>query len=292
MSAQVINLGSINIDHVYTVPHITAPGETIASSSFSTGLGGKGANQSVALARAGVQVAHVGQMAKADQWAVNELADSGVDVDSIFLTDGASGHAIIQVDEHGENAIVLHGGANLSVSAKLLETALSTHSKAQYLVLQNECNLLSEAFELARDRDIKLVLNPAPMTERIKQLPLSELDTLIVNQVEAQMLSQESDLEAIIAHCHDQWPCVRVLITLGAQGAVLLSNQQRIEISAESVSVVDTTAAGDTFVGFFIAAMVEGMSDKYALKFASKAAGLTVSRAGAQASIPQRKELV
>jgi ribokinase len=291
MKSKIINFGSINIDHVYRVPHLVKPGETLSSLDLVTGLGGKGANQSVAIARAGVSVAHVGRVFKGDTWAVALLASTGVDTDNIALIEGASGHAIIQVDDQGENAIVLHGGANQSFSIADIESALNHNQQARYLLMQNETNLLAEAFELAQAKGIKIVLNPAPMTDNIKDLPLAKLDTLIVNRGEAEALCGAADIDQMTQQMAALAPQTRVVVTLGGDGAMLLANGEVTHINSPSVDVVDTTGAGDTFVGYFLAGVAEGMNDHDALQRACLAGSIAVTRQGAITAIPDRSEV-
>ena len=267
------------------------PGETLSSLDLVTGLGGKGANQSVAIARAGVSVAHVGRVFKGDRWAVALLASTGVDTDNIALIEGASGHAIIQVDDQGENAIVLHGGANQSFSIADIESALNHNQQARYLLMQNETNLLAEAFELAQAKGIKIVLNPAPMTDTIKDLPLAKLDTLIVNQGEAEALCGAADIDQMTQQMAALAPQTRVIVTLGGDGAMLLANGEVTHINSPSVDVVDTTGAGDTFVGYFLAGVAEGMNDYDALQRACLAGSIAVTRQGAITAIPDRSEV-
>ena len=291
MKSKIINFGSINIDHVYRVPHLVKPGETLSSLDLVTGLGGKGANQSVAIARAGVSVAHVGRVFKGDRWAVELLASTGVDTDNIALIEGASGHAIIQVDDQGENAIVLHGGANQSFSIADIESALNHNQQARYLLMQNETNLLAEAFELAQAKGIKIVLNPAPMTDNIKDLPLAKLDTLIVNQGEAEALCGAADIDQMTQQMAALAPQTRVVVTLGGDGAMLLANGEVTHMNSPSVDVVDTTGAGDTFVGYFLAGVAEGMNDHDALQRACLAGSIAVTRQGAITAIPDGSEV-
>lgn len=291
MKSKIINFGSINIDHVYRVPHLVKPGETLSSLDLVTGLGGKGANQSVAIARAGVSVAHVGRVFKGDTWAVELLASTGVDTDNIALIEGASGHAIIQVDDQGENAIVLHGGANQSFSIADIESALNRNQQARYLLMQNETNLLAETFELAQAKGIKIVLNPAPMTDNIKDLPLAKLDTLIVNRGEAEALCGAADIDQMTQQMAALAPQTRVVVTLGGDGAMLLANGEVTHINSPSVDVVDTTGAGDTFVGYFLAGVAEGMNDHDALQRACLAGSIAVTRQGAITAIPDRSEV-
>jgi len=202
-----------------------------------------------------------------------------------------SGHAIIQVDENGENAILLYGGANQTFESKELEQLIGENKAADFLLMQNECNQLSDAFKLARDCNLNVALNPAPMTTNIKALPLGLLDTLIVNQLEAQALTNKSQLNEVIKELKEMLPNTRVALTLGARGAVLLTKTNVVEVPATLVEVIDTTGAGDTFVGYFLAGLVNKMSEVDALHRACQAAALAVTRAGAISSIPDLSDL-
>lgn len=292
MSTQVINYGSINIDHVYRVPHFVQPGETLASQSLKTVLGGKGANQSVALARAGIEVTHLGQIADTDQWAKDILLDAGVNTDHIHFVNEPSGHAIIQVDDQGENAIVLHGGANQTCRLNDLDHAIKENPDAQILLLQNECNSLAEAFELARKHQLKVALNPAPMSAAINDLPLTTLDVLIVNQLEAQALSGETKIDAMLASLTNKCANACVVITLGAQGAVLSDASGNYQQPGLKVDVTDTTGAGDTFVGYFIAGLIDQLDPQTNLARACHAAALSTTSLGAIPSIPAKQKVV
>ncbi len=290
-SPLILNYGSINVDHTYRVPHFVQPGETLASIGLVTGLGGKGANQSVALAKAGVAVNHIGRLSTTDQWAVDLMVSHGVDMSLTDTVEEPSGHAIIQVDEHGENAIVLHGGANQCFTRSSLQKILQQHAHADMLLMQNECNLISEVFEIANSMNLKLAFNPAPMTNDIKQLPLGQLDTLIVNQGEAQALTDKTSLDDIVSELIHSLPNTRVVLTLGEGGATLIHNNKVVHANSPKVKVIDTTCAGDTFVGFFLAGLVHKLSDADALERACRAAALAVTRTGAIASIPDLADL-
>ena len=287
----VFNFGSINIDHIYKVPHFVRPGETLTSESLTTVLGGKGANQSVALARAGVKVQHIGRLNSADEWAFNVLIQSKVNTDFVERCDQASGHAIIQVQTDGENSIVLHGGVNQSFSVDSIDAALESAKAGDYLLMQNEVNLIDHAFKAGLEKGMKVILNPAPMDQAINELPLDQLEILIVNLIEAQMLSGLESLEDVINELASRLPQVTIVITLGADGAVLASHGQRLTQCANTVDVVDTTAAGDTFVAYFLAAIMQGLDHQAALQQACAAGALAVSKTGAIPSIPSLLEV-
>ena len=292
MKARILNLGSINIDHVYRVDHFVQPGETLASDSLSVVLGGKGANQSFAIVCAGGEVKHLGRVNEADHWVFSYLINNGIDTSLIEPVDVATGHAIIQVDSHGENCILLHGGANQSFEPNKLQAIISQYEAGDYLLMQNETNAIDFAFELAIKQGMKVVLNPAPMSDAIHDLPLEELDTLIVNFGEAQSLSKQTALDDVSDELLEMLPNTRIVITLGAQGAILLNNGSLTRVAAKPAEVVDTTGAGDTFVGYFLSAIVDGLSDFDALDRACHAAALAVETAGAMPSIPKLGQLM
>ena len=291
MSASIYNFGSINIDHIYRVPEFVQPGETLSSVSLETVLGGKGANQSVAIARAGGIVKHIGCASKGDKWVFSYLESCGVDITHVRQVAAPTGHAIIQVNAAGENAIVLHGGANQLFQVEFLESVLSNAKKGDYLLVQNECNALSDILSLGLNRGMKVVLNPAPMTESIRALPLNKLDTIILNRVEASQLCEENQTSIIVDKLMGLYPDTRVILTLGNEGAWLISSAGVEKVPATAATVVDTTAAGDTFVGYFLAGLVDGLSDVDSLSRACSAAALTVQKLGAIPSIPTIDEL-
>jgi len=285
--------GSINIDQIYRVPHLVRPGETLASLALDTVLGGKGANQSVALARAGATVAHVGRIGEADASLLGTLSEAGVDTTRVERVAGVSGHAIIQVDEAGENAIVLHGGANRGFERSALETLLSDARQGDWLLMQNECDGLDSAFAIAIERGLHIAFNPAPMHASVARLPLDRVALLVVNETEAAMLcgqeaglSSADALDRIDATLATLCPDAVRVITLGGRGARLSIADRRLQAEPPDVPVVDTTGAGDTFVGFLLAALVAGVPAYQALQRGVTAGALAVTVSGATPSIP------
>ncbi|ALM52635.1 ribokinase [Halomonas huangheensis] len=288
------NYGSINLDHVYRVPHLVRPGETLASHGYLVGLGGKGANQSLALARAGGQVAHWGHLNANDFWARALLAEAGVNVDGILETRGPSGHAIIQVDDQAENSILLFPGANHVCGRDELKNMLTQASAGDWLLLQNECSALADAIELAHDAGLKVAFNPAPMTDAVLKLPLESCDLLFVNQGEAAWLAglpEDSSAERLLDALNSKLPGCQLVLTLGGDGAWYQCNGQRHFQPANKVQAVDTTAAGDTFIGYYLAAVQEGCGIEDCLSLAAAAASLGVQQQGAADSIPYRREV-
>ncbi len=285
------NFGSINLDHVYRVPHLVHPGETLASRAYQVGLGGKGANQSLAMALAGGRVSHWGRLGRQDAWARDRLADAGVEVTHVELVDEPSGHAIIQVDDHGENAIILHPGANVGFSQGHRDALCSVAQAGDWLLAQNECNALPALFMCARELGLNIAFNPAPMTEEAARLPLETCQLLFVNRVEAAGLvglPESSDAQALLEGLQQRLPDTETVLTLGGAGAWYQSGGTQLYQPSLPVKPVDTTGAGDTFIGYFMAARQEGRTVSDCLELAAQAAALCVQLFGASESIPHR----
>lgn len=283
----IINFGSINIDHVYQVEHFVQPGETLASHHYQQLLGGKGANQSIALAKAGAEVRHVGRIHNNDAHIKQTLIKQGIDCKHVQCGDTPSGHAIIQVTPSAENAIVLFGGANQELDHKSVLAALDGAKSADWVLTQNETSAIEDVLRQAKEQGLKVAFNPAPMTPEVKTLPTDCIDLLIVNEVEAAEFAETDDLNEIEAYFKQHWGHAEVIITLGKKGVIMLRGEQRIEVPAFVVAAVDTTAAGDTFIGFFLAAYSEHADAKQALQKACAASALAVTVEGAAQSIPE-----
>jgi len=288
---KVLNFGSLNLDHVYAVDHIVQPGETIASTDYRLSAGGKGANQSMALARAGATVRHAGMIGSEGMWLRDKMRDEGVDVTSVLIADSPGGHAIIQVDANGQNSIVLFGGANQLISGEHMTAALSTCAPGDVLLLQNEINKTPELIEAGHEADLTVCLNPAPMAPDVLDFPLEMVDILIVNEHEGAALAQTNDLPCIASALREHWPNTRIVLTLGKNGVHYLDGNTECHVDAHPVKAVDTTAAGDTFIGYFLAGTLERMAVEQALQLACKAAALSVTKPGAMDSIPLRSDV-
>ena len=286
---KLVNLGSLCIDNVYSVPNITAAGETVASLEYAIHAGGKGLNQSLAAARAGAQVVHVGCVGSEGRWLKQELSKSGVDVTAVRETDSPSGHAVIQVNPSGENAIVISGGANRTLNDADIDTAFSLCDADDWLLLQNEINRMEDIFKIASDQRQKLALNLAPVDDRIGNYDIGAVGLLIVNEVEAQALSGESAVDDAFAALCERYPSCDVVVTLGRGGLRYGKGAERIAFGAFEVVAVDETGAGDAFVGYLMAALLEGQRMRDALHAGSAAGALAATRAGAASSIPDRE---
>lgn len=285
----IFNLGSINADHLYAVPHIVKPGETLASTNFTQGLGGKGANQSVAIARAGGDVRHIGAVGADGQLWLDRLAELGVSVDDVATVDTPTGHAIISVASDGENAITLFPGANQVIPKTHIEDVLVDLGSNDWLLMQNETNGQDVAIIVARAKGAKIAYSAAPFSTDAVQAVLPHIDLLVVNEGEA-----ADTQKALGASKPEDLPVPLVLMTLGSKGAVLIDTVAKTTIYAETIPVtaVDTTGAGDTFLGYFMAATDQGMDVKATLTLANKAAALKVTKPGTADAIPGLDQVI
>jgi ribokinase len=288
---RVLNFGSINVDHVYTVEHFVRPGETVRCKEYRQFAGGKGLNQSIALAQAGASVYHAGKVGAADTWLKTLLENKGVDTRFVETINGPSGHAIIQVNSLGENAIVIVGGANQLMSESDVQRIVADFGPDDYVLVQNEVNAVPQIIRSAKAQSLKVVFNPAPMDKPVLNYPLELVDILVANETEAHSLTGENEPEAIHESLSHRYPHMAIVLTMGHKGAVYFGSQIRFHQPAEKVHIVDSTGAGDTFIGFFLAELIKTNDPRMALACASRAAAICVTRHGAADSIPSRREL-
>ncbi len=279
------NLGSINADFVYTVPHIPAPGETLSSTGRQAFLGGKGANMSVAAARAAAHVNHIGAVGGDGRWAVERLLEYGVDTRNISEVATETAQAIIMVDPEGENAILLHPGANAEIPQATLQTAMAEAQTGDWLVIQNETNLQRTAAALGKKMGLRVAYAAAPFDADRVLAVLPHLDFLILNAVEAEQLKQAT------SQAPSDLPVRDVIVTLGADGADWYSAGKKEYFPAIKVDPVDTTGAGDTFTGYVLAGLDRGMPMGQAIVQATKAGALMVTRRGTADVIPDLSEV-
>lgn len=281
------NLGSINADMVYAVPHLPGPGETLAADDLSRFLGGKGANMSVAAARAGTHVRHIGAVGPDGGWAIERLTEYGVDTRFIAQINVPTGHAIIAVDRAGENQILLYHGANHEISADRIGIALSEAQTGDTLVIQNETNAQAEAAALGAQLGLRVCYTAAPFDADAVKAVLPYLSFLILNAVEAEQLHAATGLRP------EALPVADVIVTLGADGARHFDTNtgERHDFPAIPVTPVDTTGAGDTFTGYVLAGLDRGMPMAQAIMQATRAAAIMVTRHGTADVIPDLKDL-
>ncbi|MBN2657685.1 MAG: ribokinase [Spirochaetales bacterium] len=289
---KILNFGSLNIDLVFRVDHIILPGETLSGGDVEYFAGGKGANQSVALSKAGAEVYHGGKIGEDGRWLLEKLNASGVNTDFVKVYDGPSGQAIIQLTPQGENSIILSAGGNRKIEESDIDDTLSFFGQGDYLVLQNEINGTESIIRKASDKGMKICINPAPFDTSILSWPLDLVDILIVNEHEgAGMAGSSGSYDEILNRLSVSYPGVEILMTAGTDGAYYGYDSRRIHVPATKVTAVDTTAAGDTFLGYYLASRLAGDGVRESMARASKAASITVTRPGAMDSIPFRKEI-
>lgn len=288
---KMLVFGSLNIDHTYRMPHLVRAGETLASASYQRNAGGKGLNQTIALARAGQPVSMAGAIGEDGLFLKAYLDSFGVDTSLIRICEEATGHAIIQLDADGQNAIMLYGGANQQMTKESVSDALSGFGPGDYLLLQNEINCLDEIVRLAKEKGMKVILNPSPMSDSLPAL-LPQVDWLILNEVEGADLTGTSDPDEIVDALLSRYPACRIVLTLGTQGSMYADGENRYFQPVIKVEAVDTTAAGDTFTGFFFQSVLSGRDIPYALRLAANASAIAVTRPGAGGSIPSLDEVI
>lgn len=279
----IFNFGSINVDHVYRVPHLPVAGETLTATSLTSGLGGKGANQSVAARRMGSEVVHIG-MVGPDGAGRDALERFGIDVRFTGTDGSVTGHANIYVDDAGENQIVVMPGANHQQSLTLLKTALLEASEGDLFLLQNEANLTADAARLAREAGCFLIYSAAPFKAEKAEAMLPLVDLLVVNQIEADQIAGHLGVSI------EEMDVPNILITRGAKGAEWRGTE-RYEQPAFPVDPVDTTGAGDCFIGAVASGLDQDLTIADALRLGAAASAIQVTRPGTADAIPTRAEV-
>ncbi|SFJ58989.1 ribokinase [Celeribacter neptunius] len=283
----IFNLGSVNIDHFYMLPHFPEPGETLSATGHKLGLGGKGTNQSVAAAKAGAEVFHIGAIGKKDPWVRERIESYGVNCKFLREVDGETGHAVIYVDQQGENMIVLDPAANVKQDSEFVIEAIDQAKPTDTLLMQNETNLQPQTATFALVKGMRVIYSAAPFSiSAVKDL-IPDVSILVMNSIEAAQLCSAMGVSL------EQIPVPQVMVTLGSKGAMWRSNEtgETIEVSSPKVTPVDTTAAGDTYIGYFAAGLDLGMPVKAAMEWAVQAAALKVTRAGTADAIPSANEV-
>ncbi|MCD7736025.1 MAG: ribokinase [Lachnospiraceae bacterium] len=293
---RIISFGSLNIDRVYKVEHFVQPGETISSKGYLSNVGGKGLNQSVAAAKAGIQVIHGGAVGEDGAALTDYLTAAGVDASRVAVLPGVSGHAIIQVDAQGRNCIIVSGGTNMQLSEDYIDSVLTRNSeKGDIVLLQNETSNVSYIIRRAHECGMRVAFNPSPIPDAPGELPLEYVDYLILNEIEGACLAEISDRECdfrqVLSVLSERFPSAVIVLTMGAAGSLCKKGETIYEQGIFKVEAVDTTAAGDTFCGYFLAGVCRNLTLPDCLKNAAAASSLAISKAGAAQSIPNHREV-
>jgi ribokinase len=282
----ILNFGSLNIDKVYMVDHIAEKGETILTHNYEVFMGGKGLNQSIALQRAGLQVVHAGLIGYDGQLLVNFLKENAVLCNLIQEVDDVCGHAIIQINPKGQNAILVHGGSNQRIEPAYIDWVLNQNHQCEWMIVQNETSNLDYLLKAAKKKGLKIIMNPSPITDSLLKCSLENVDLFIINEIEGKALSGQSEASKILKVLSLKFPHATIVLTLGEEGSLFKAKESVVTQKAFSVSAVDTTAAGDTFSGYFLASYLQGQSVQESLMIASAASAISVTLKGASNSIP------
>lgn len=288
---KVLNFGSLNYDYVYKVDHMILAGETMDSYAMETHFGGKGLNQSIALAKAGVPVQHAGMVGEDGQAFLDLCGENGVDAKYIKMVSGKSGHTIIQLDRHAQNSILLYGGSNRKITTEYIDSVLADFGEGDLILLQNEVNLMPYIIDKAYERGMRIILNPSPYNEALDGCDFGKVSVFLVNEIEGGQISGEREPDKILDVMMEKFPRAQVVLTLGGEGVVYRDKNQTCKQGIFKVKAVDTTAAGDTFTGYFIAGMLEDTPIPERLRKCAKASAIAVSRMGAAESIPTTEEV-
>ena len=289
---KVLNFGSLNLDYVYQVESILIPGETQASKSRQIFCGGKGLNQSIALAKAGIPVYHAGLIGEGGEPLLEVCKENGVNTEFIRQIPGPCGHTVIQVDRNGQNCILLFGGSNRSMTKEFVDSVLDSFDEGDIILLQNEINELDYIIDRAYKKKMMIILNPSPFDSALEKCDLTKISLFLMNEIEGFQITGEKEPDRILAKVKELYPKAKVVLTLGGDGSVYQDETGIYRQGIFKVKAVDTTAAGDTFTGYFISSVIDGMPVQDGLKLAAKASAIAVSRPGATASIPVRSEVV
>ena len=288
---KVLNFGSLNYDYVYKVDHAVTPGETLDSFGMETFLGGKGLNQSISLARAGVPVFHAGQVGEDGKKFLDICKKNGIDTTYIKMISGKSGHAIIQLDKNAQNCILLYGGSNRKITKAFVDEVLTHFEKGDILLLQNEINQLDYIIDSAYDKGMQIALNPSPFDHALEACDLKKISIFLLNEIEGRQIAGAKEPEQILDIMTEKFPEAKIVLTLGEDGVIYRNKDRTCRQEIYKVKTVDTTAAGDTFTGYFIASVLADMPVPEALSMCARAASITVSRMGASDSIPTMEEV-
>ena len=288
---KVLNYGSLNVDYVYSVDHIIVGGETQHSSKMEIFSGGKGLNQSIALAKAGVPVYHAGIVGNDGDILLDACKEAGVNTKYIRRLPVKGGHTMIQVDKNAQNCIILYGGTNQMQTREFVDEVLADFGEGDYLILQNEINMLDYIIDQAYEKKMKIVMNPSPFDDKLNSCDLGKVYLFLVNEIEGEQITGCKDKDQILDALAEKYPNARFVLTLGSDGAVYYDGKEKVFQDIFKVKAVDTTAAGDSYTGALAVALSQDKNIEDAMDFASKVGALSVLKEGAQSSLPTLEDV-
>ncbi|WP_130805836.1 ribokinase [Senegalia massiliensis] len=297
--SDVVVVGSLNMDMVVSVPHIPKIGETILATDIQYYGGGKGSNQAIAAARLGCKVSMIGKVGNDNngEHLIQSLKSEGINTEGVEISNNISGTAFINVSLDGDNNIVVYPGANNDIDIEQIERYREIIENSKICILQMEIpyKVVKYVINLCYEKEVQVVFNPAPATKEIEDELINKINILIPNETELSFLSDEKTLakdniEQIAKKTYEKG-CTHLIVTLGSKGSLYLSKGGSKYFSSKKTKVVDSTAAGDSFIGALVTGIIQGKSIDDAMEYASYAASLTVSKSGAQSSLPTKKEV-
>ncbi|MCR5484011.1 MAG: ribokinase [Clostridiales bacterium] len=287
---KIIVFGSFNIDKVYSLPYLPERGETLYCQKYEVHVGGKGVNQALAFRKAGAEVIAAGRVGEDGDYLTDWLKANDVNASFVEHGEGYTGHTIIEVAPDGQNQMILFGGANLGITPEYCDRLLDAHRDAELVMMQYETSCVEYMLEASKKAGIPTALNPSPYTEKLKELPYDMVDYLILNESEGKNITGKNDpsdvIDSLLKLCGG-----KVILTLGDKGSIYSSGDISVSVPAFSVNAVDTTGAGDTFTGYCLYELLCGASPETALKKASAASAIEVTRPGAAETIPSADEV-
>ncbi len=289
---KILVFGSLNIDHDYIVDHISREKETMTVTDYHVVAGGKGLNQSIAIAKTGSEVYLAGMLGTGSEFLSKTLSEYGVNTSLLGKTDTPNGHAIIQIDKNGQNSIFVYPGSNHCISEEYIDQVLSSFSEGDYLVMQNEINNQDLIIRKAAEKKMITFMNPSPCDDSLNSQPLELINYFFINEVEGEILTGRKDFSETLKAMTEKYPSAGIILTVGDQGAYYADAEQCLFQPARKVNAIDTVGAGDTFMGYFIYALYRGNDYGKALEIASTASSITVQRAGAAQAIPALNEVL
>lgn len=288
---KIYNFGSLNVDRVYGVEDFVRAGETILAKSLSFFPGGKGLNQTIALARAGANVYHVGCIGRDGGILKDTLVENQVPLTYVKEMDADGGHTALQVSKSGQNAIIVYSGTNHMLTENFVDEVMQTIEPGDYVLMQNEINLVPYIIRKAKEAGAQVALNPSPITKELMSYPLEMVDLFIVNEIEGEAVTGEKEPQKILTAFREKYPHAKIVLTLGSEGSCYQDETTFAMQEIYKNTVVDTTGAGDTYCGYLLTCLMEGVPVKEALHMATAASSIAVSRQGAAPSIPKREEV-
>lgn len=283
--------GSLNIDRVYPVPHLPSTGEMLRSNGYEIHVGGKGLNQAVALKKAGFNVSIAGLVGCDGDFLTDYLNKCGVDTSAVGRTDGFSGHAVIMIDSVGRNQMIIYPGANREIDEKYCDKALEGAEVGDLILMQYETSCVEYMMKKAKAKGLTVAFNPSPFVDEIKNSPFDCVDFLFVNEQEGNLLTDETEPKKIKEKLLKLNPEMKILLTLGSDGAVYADKNTYTFCPAFNVNAVDTTGAGDTFTGYALKELLSGTAPEIAIKTASAASAIAVTKKGAAETIPTPEQV-